>query len=573
MIHSSFDRIAGIFRRTKPVRTVAGALLIGSLIGSCSRGDELDPVYLPEEGLPMTFIATVAAPTRATVDGTWTGGESVAVSVDSEVRTYTAAADGSLTSSQPHMWTDTNSKQVRAWYCGDGSSAADGKNGSALPTSWTVATDQSGDGYAASDLLMTAPTELDYEGPHTLTFNHCTARIEVNIRQADDLPVTSKADIASVRIGHGNLATTGTYNDTDGTWTAGTADGTITPRMRTSAPDAGFAASYDALVIPQNMDGKELIEVTLTDGQVFYYTPTDGKAQFKAGKRHSYNITVYGDRIEVAVVTGGTWTEGSRGTVTSEQSYASWRIKAGDYYYSDGTWSDGGLRQILSDGTLVVADPKPKPDQDKTVIGLIFMTYEESPSRFEQDVIDSIYSLRKTHPTAYVLATKNAGGDGQNWDWATKDYASIDTPLPNVSWTSGDRSITGLANCRTIAAEYGDYTNFPAFGAACNHTPAAPANTTGWFLPACGTWGDARRGLAGADELSRNDVIDWLNLWVSEIPADQKTDLVNKNAMTWFWSSTEESATRALGWGVDVTYHDKYMGLPTVYPVRAVLVF
>ena len=49
--------------------------------------------------------------------------------------------------------------------------------------------------------------------------------------------------------------------------------------------------------------------------------------------------------------------------------------KVGDYYYSDGTWSDGGLVSIDADGLNPVwAEEKPAPVEGKTVIGIVFQT-------------------------------------------------------------------------------------------------------------------------------------------------------------------------------------------------------
>ncbi|MDY4482091.1 MAG: Ig-like domain-containing protein, partial [Candidatus Cryptobacteroides sp.] len=49
--------------------------------------------------------------------------------------------------------------------------------------------------------------------------------------------------------------------------------------------------------------------------------------------------------------------------------------KIGDYFYSDGTWSDGGLISISKDGTVAQwAEEKPAPLEGKTVIGIIFQT-------------------------------------------------------------------------------------------------------------------------------------------------------------------------------------------------------
>lgn len=576
MIVFSFDPITGNLRRAKLARMATGALLFGTLVASCNSGEIVLPDEFPEGGCPATFTAEIrSAATRATADGTWTGDEGVAVAVGDVVKSYTADANGLLTSTNPFIWTSAaETKQVLAWYCGDGSSAAGGTNASSADPIilWSVEADQRGDGYSRSDLLVTPLTELTYAGSHTLMFCHHTAKIVVNIRQSADSPVGSAADIASVSIGHANMKMHGTYYGRNGEWIidAGSNDGTIIPREIT-VPSIDFAASYDALVIPQMMDGKELIGVTLTNGRTFYYTPKQGHAMLGEGSQYTYNITVYDDRIEAEVVTGGLWTEGGSESVTSEATFAPDRLKPGDYYYSDGSWSDGGLRQILKDGTLVVENPKPKPNLNKTVVGLVFMLYGERPTRFDESAVEALRKQGIIEPTAYVLATKNAA-DGS--DWAKGDYASIDTPLSNVSFSSGTKEIGGFANCRKILETYTDYTNFPAFDAACNHAVAVPDRTTGWFLPAAGTWYDAMQALAGKDRGSRDKSIDWLNFWASEVPAEQKSELESGTSLTWFWSSTECTATTALGWMIDVTYHTKSFGTGSgVYPVRSVLIF
>ncbi len=47
-------------------------------------------------------------------------------------------------------------------------------------------------------------------------------------------------------------------------------------------------------------------------------------------------------------------------------------LKFGDYYYSDGTWSDGGLRKLYSDGTTESAETTPPPVPGKTCNGIVY---------------------------------------------------------------------------------------------------------------------------------------------------------------------------------------------------------
>ena len=68
----------------------------------------------------------------------------------------------------------------------------------------------------------------------------------------------------------------------------------------------------------------------------------------------------------------------SKATCTVTVAYVAPKI--GDYYYSDGTWSDGGLVSIEADGLNPVwADTKPAPVAGKTVTGIVCRTKTGSP--------------------------------------------------------------------------------------------------------------------------------------------------------------------------------------------------
>lgn len=110
------------------------------VLGACSK-EKVRGLDMPE----LRLTAGIEAMTRATADNNaWTGGEQVAVEatsstggIQSEVKIYTAAADGTLTTDIPFGWTrDDERKRFRAWYCADGSSVAGGANATAAPDKW-----------------------------------------------------------------------------------------------------------------------------------------------------------------------------------------------------------------------------------------------------------------------------------------------------------------------------------------------------------------------------------------------------------------------------------------------------
>ena len=109
---------------------------------------------------------------RSSVDGTWTNGEKVtvqaitktgdaynwndAISYPYEINNDIPVA---LTKEETHYWQRSDeTKLIRTWYCADGSTS------NTLPDSWSVAADQdeTGNGYAESDLLFTAPVEVKF---------------------------------------------------------------------------------------------------------------------------------------------------------------------------------------------------------------------------------------------------------------------------------------------------------------------------------------------------------------------------------------------------------------------------
>ena len=224
-----------------------------------------------------------------------------------------------LTKEETHYWQRSDeTKLMRAWYCADGSTS------NTLPDSWSVAADQNetGKGYAASDLLFTAPVEVKFGSTANLIFYHQTAKIIVNIKKTKG--IDSADQIQSVKIGDNNLALSGTYTApsgtgvTTGTWLPGPMDKTITPFKLSQPTDPSkYIVSYTALVIPQNMDGKRLIAID-TELGTHYYTPKEGAAELEAGKVHTYNITIDSKEVTIEIPGSIDWGEGESGSGSIE---------------------------------------------------------------------------------------------------------------------------------------------------------------------------------------------------------------------------------------------------------------
>ena len=273
------------------IRHIAYSLLAASLLAACTQDEQ--PSL---QGEMLTFTASIEGGglTRATVDNTWSGGETVALQINAGGwLNYTADAYGNLTGND-YYWQNTDPVTVQ----GICPATAAGS------TTWSVESDQSSyRNYQSGDLLATGVTTVNYGNAANLTFRHQTAKLVVNIVDGPIVP-----DNPEVTVGNNNLALTGTFTKPSsgssfGTWTPGAQTGSITP-YRLSYPNtvAGktIKVSYAALVIPQILDaGTKLISI-LINGQLYTYKlPLD--ITWKPGCVYTYTITVRAEGLEVLV--------------------------------------------------------------------------------------------------------------------------------------------------------------------------------------------------------------------------------------------------------------------------------
>lgn len=210
--------------------------------------------------------------------------------------------------------------------------------------------------------------------------------------------------------------------------------------------------------------------------------------------------------------------------------------KIGDYYYSDGTWSDGGLISIELDGTNPVwAETKPAPTAGKTVIGIVFQT---DPNR----IASSEKERGFTH--GYVVAAKNAHAPGKELTMYSFDELSCLGACKIASTWYKD--IGGWDDTNIVLMEYsGRIDQCPAFDwTTTDFKPTAPVTSSGWFMPATGQVWDMLANLCG-DEVAKflkanrtnsydasylethvtYGVIDAFNEKFAMIPENQREDL------------------------------------------------
>lgn len=214
--------------------------------------------------------------------------------------------------------------------------------------------------------------------------------------------------------------------------------------------------------------------------------------------------------------------------------------KIGDYFYSDGTWSDGGLISIDKDGLNAQwATEKPAPIEGKTVIGIVFQTDS-----------NRIAGSEKTngYTNGYVMATKLAHGSDKQTTWYTTDYSFDHVAGCNLSNTFYE-TLSGYEDTQKVIAAYpGDsIAQCPAFDwiAVTGFGVEAPESTSGWFMPSSGQLWDIVANFGGqevagimkgwqsqslnvawgyAEQPVSYNVIDKVNEVMAKVPADQKEE-------------------------------------------------
>ena len=253
-------------KRTIIHTSAAIALLLG--IAACTQ-DEAGFLQEGAEGTPIVFTATGLNPaataianTRSTVDGDWEGVQSVAVLMDGTVKAYDVTlttadpASATLTSTDPHYWTNRKDITVTAWWPYTA--------GETTPSAVKVKANQSArKDFEGSDLIVADGQTVTYGSP-TLRFTHRTARVTIVLTDYTE-------GLASVQLT--GLSTEGDNPDI------------IVPYDKGSN-------TYTAIVAPQSVAaGTTFITCTFTNGKTFVYKMKNA-TDWQAGGEYTYTVSL-----------------------------------------------------------------------------------------------------------------------------------------------------------------------------------------------------------------------------------------------------------------------------------------
>lgn len=247
-----------------------------------------------------------------------------------------------------------------------------------------------------------------------------------------------------------------------------------------------------------------------------------------------------------------------------KKSFGSDELKIGDYFYSDGTWSDGGLRLIGEDGNFHVQDPKPMPLEGKEVIGIVFST---DTLRMGDDEKDALRS-KGIQPHGLALAVNNLNGsEAMYWGgWGT----NRSHPETEPSMEDCYNDISGLENSDLGLSLDKDRIIFHSLVRLCelNESDSLAGREVArsrWFVPSVGQWWDILQNLGGVKELMLEEnrkchlrgahffqvepgICDRLNSWMTCIPDTSKDRF--GDVYDHYWTSSQFNP-----------YRQRYVGL------------
>lgn len=620
-----------MMNKSNPFRHLAVAGILCLLAASCSDVTD-DGTTLPDGTCPMTFTASVdgLTATRATTnaDGktSWEAEDLVAISMDGganhKVYKISNTTDGAMipNGEANTLYWSKRQETLAAWHpvsCTIGSSTGSGE---------VNITDQN-TSFGTLENILHAPAQ-DYtyssSNPVAFVFRHALAKVKVTLKKGDGIEDSDLSNATVTFTGY----TAGSLGY--GGMTGSGSNGDITPKTET--PASGGAATYTALVIPQQMQGKMFIKVTIGTGGAardYYYTPTGSTdADLEAGKQYTYTITVKKTGLEV--VPAPAWGNGGETTGGSEVSSFSVKIptvsgvtptiegttgSVGEIYTTIG--NSFSITLSVGDGMTGFNIKGGACDVKRTVENTSYkFTYSDIRSDLElvygdyAEVGDYYYADGTWSPVytstsssaciGIVFKSGAAQGDvASNYDgkltdgihgyvvaltdaltyageWGARGTDENNESLPNAS-SNTDMKYNGYAQTKYILDTHSaDLTSYEAFSAVKDYATAAPNNSSGWYLPSMKQLSDVwqlYKGAAGNVLYDRLNSISSSNLFQTGNNGSQH----NKDNSYRYWTSTEKSLTDA--WYVvfdtsgTIDAYAKDNGYDRLCRARAILTF
>lgn len=409
------------------------ALALSGMLASCSQ-EELPATDvgtpLPEGKYPLVLTASVGEmQTRSAGKDEWTNDDPIGVRIGdagAKVGKYLVSNGGSTrpaSAGEALYWQNTAPATITAWYPYDATEVS--------------LSDQSDASFIPVDFLL-AETKANYQQKNVdLKFQHRMARVKYTLTNEAGItdPDWENVDVAIYGYTTVKSDAAGGLN--------GSIEGWIIP------------GKEDTWLLPQdNMTDKPFIKVSAKVGgslRDFVYTPTGDAAILETGKVHTYNITVFRDKITVQLESSVAWGSGSGmsgdnpGTVAYHMltlNYDESKLN-GDIVVTDNATekkiiiSQDGTYHLPSAKTRFTITYKPTSWMDSFVptAGLCYMnrTYNEQYKQYKTELTGVISDITLTLQK-YVAVGDYYYSDGT---WAAIDNAYANLQSIGVVFHAG----------------------------------------------------------------------------------------------------------------------------------------
>ena len=462
-----------------------------------SGGDE------PSMGIPISFVPTVETQTRGTdftkdnltslgVLAYLTQGSNFNVSSSTPNFMYnqevTKASGTATWEYTPTKFWPTNSNDKITFFA----YAPDNPTGLTVP-------DITATGYpsftyevpsteaAQTDLLLAkpAPNKTASDGKVNFSFKHALTRIVLNVEAGGGFTGITINSLSIKTKKSGTVAFSSTTSPTDWMQWSNIASGTgndisCTATLPSSsstvtAGSTGKIATFFLLPIAATGNTSENATLTFSytmNGIGDTKTITDlaltSMADWLAATSITYNLKITRTAATVEVGSISVW---NGTTVDIDKSgeiaegYKAGDIKIGDFYYDDGTWSDGGYR-MLTDGTVMQYNVQ--PTEGKNCIGIVYASGKtgtergDNISNYSSTELSGATEIKGYVVTLDRISGVRRGGSGSN----------------NITAFNGYTNTQSLSTSNSNPREIREV--------LINSTPAPPSPSSGWYVMSLG---------------------------------------------------------------------------------------
>lgn len=432
---------------------------------------------------------------------------------------------------------------------------------------------------AQTDLLVAAPVMNQNGGNVNFTLKHTLTKVSFLVKSGDKYAKEVSA-LSVTAATKGELYFTNTaagfgWRDISGTSTFTPTTATVnlapTDKERNIAtfyllPAGTVNSTFSITYKVKAADGSEMLTKTITD-KALPDTPA-----WNAGGSVVYTLNLSEEAVTVTVDAGNSGTWASAGSEDKTvKFYSADELKVGDYYYSDGTTSDGGLRKSAiskdaasggQNGDMLITDTyeyeSVSPIPAKTCIGIVFYV-GEGPGDNVADYSDT--SLSRID--GYVVALKDAGNQ---ISWGPTGGGE---GLANADPVT-DTNFNGYANTKKVKG-LAIFSSYPAFTSAVNYSAGVslPSSASGWYLPSIAQLKSiySSHGVTAGSQASYPEKIVVINL--------KKCTGATGLQVQRYWSSTPYNNDIALymGFNLGDLLLNAAKTLSNIYHARSILTF